>query len=179
MHPLLQVEWVPVPDRATTGGVSSSFQSPADFARVKPLVAAPDPAGQPEVLPAPGALAGSCCAGVCCNKLLSTTCMAESYLDAQLQTAEYVGDWEQEAGSVSAPLAGRAGMYVSPLLLHPKRLCFRYSAAQLMQRQWICSVFRAQRLGLCEALGMPDLGVWVHSSPFRLQPCFFLRPCRL
>lgn len=49
-----QVEWVPVPDRATTGGVSSSFQSHADFARVKPLVAAPDPAGQPEVLPAPG-----------------------------------------------------------------------------------------------------------------------------
>ena len=79
VHP--QVEWVPAPDRATTGGVSRGFQSHADFARVKPLVAAPDPAGQPGVPPVPGALAGPCCSELHCKCLLATKCVAELYDD--------------------------------------------------------------------------------------------------
>ena len=79
VHP--QVEWVPVPDRATTGGVSCGFQSHADFARVKPLVAALDPAGQPEVPPVPGALEGSCCSELQRSCLLATKCVAELYHD--------------------------------------------------------------------------------------------------
>ena len=75
----LQVEWVPVANRATIGGVSRGFQSHVDFARVKPLVAAPDPDGKPGVPPASGALAGPCCAELHCNCLLAITCMAELY----------------------------------------------------------------------------------------------------